>query len=85
MAIEEPQTMHHASVKEQVSELFHDLSNEFKEEIHDIRTGEQPVEPQADLIVRRHVTGLIILLFALTAFILLVAMAVIYLYGSMHH
>jgi hypothetical protein len=85
MAIGEPQTTHHGSVKHQVDELFHDISSELREEIHDIRTGEQPVEPQADLIVRKHVTGLIILLFALTAFILLAAMAVIYLYGSLHH
>jgi ElaB/YqjD/DUF883 family membrane-anchored ribosome-binding protein len=84
MAIHEPQTEEHASVKEQARELFHDLSTELKEEIQEIRTGEQPVKPQADLFVRKHVMGLIGLLFGLVAVILLVAIAVIAVYGHGH-
>jgi hypothetical protein len=68
---------------EQAEELFHDLTSELKEEIHDIYTGEQPVEQKADLIVRRHLMGLILLLFVITAIILLVAIGVISFYG--HH
>jgi hypothetical protein len=75
-------TRQHSGVIEQTGELIHDLANELKEEIHDLRTGEQPVEPQADLIVRKHISGLIILLFVLTALILLVGIAVVYLYAN---
>ncbi|HEX4285683.1 MAG TPA: hypothetical protein VHZ28_11375 [Terracidiphilus sp.] len=64
--------------------LFHDLSQELKEEINEIYYGEQPVKPQADLIVRRHVMGIIILLFGLVALILLISMGVLGLHGPLH-
>jgi hypothetical protein len=64
--------------------MFHDLTEELKEEIHGIRTGEQPVKPQADLIVRRHVMGIIILLFVLVALILLISMAVLRAHGPLY-
>jgi len=85
MAINQPQTKEHESIKEQTREFFHDLSGEFKHEIHEIRSGEQPVNPQADLIVRKHVMGLINLLFGLVAIILLIAIAVISVYGHGLH
>jgi len=75
---------YHISVKDQASELFHDLTGELKEEIHDLYTGEQPAEQQADLIVRKHLIGLIILLFVLTVVILLASMGVIVWYGYAH-
>ncbi len=71
---------HPAGIAEQAGEFFHDLTGELKEEIHDLRTGEQPVEQKADLVVRRHVNGLVILLFAITAAILLAAIGAIYLF-----
>jgi hypothetical protein len=66
---------------ERAGKLFHDLTSDLKEDIHDLRTGEQPVEAHANLIVRRHLNGLIILLFAVTALILLSAVGVLYLYS----
>jgi len=75
---------YHPGVKEQASVLFHDLTSELKEEIHDIYTGEQPAVQQADLIVRKHLIGLIILLFVLTVVILLASMGVIAWYGHAH-
>jgi hypothetical protein len=64
--------------------LFHDLSQEMKDEVSGMRHGEQPVKPQADLIVRRHVMGIIILLFGLVALILLISMGVLGLHGPLH-
>jgi len=81
MAAEQRWAEEHAGVSGQARALFHDLADEIKEELHDIRTGEQPVEPRADLIVRKHLIGLIILLFAITAVILLAGMIVIYLFN----
>jgi len=81
MAIYEPQAEDHPSLKQQGHELFHDLSTEIKDEIHEIRTGEQPVKPQADVIVRKHLMGLVGILFGIVAVILLIAIAVISLYG----
>ena len=79
MAIRTAHAERHTGMIGQAGKLFHDLISELKEEIHDLRTGEQPVEPQADLILRRHLMGLIVLLFAITAFILLAAVGVLYL------
>jgi hypothetical protein len=76
--------MHSASVRELANELFQDLSDELKQEILEIRSGEQPVEPQADLIVRKHLMGIIVLLFGLVALILLVSIIVIDLYAHAH-
>jgi hypothetical protein len=84
IAMSQTHVEHHASLKDQAGELFHDLSDELKQEILDIRTGAQPVKHDADLIVRRHVMGIIILLFGLVALILLVAMAVIASYSHGH-
>jgi len=81
MAIYEPQTEEHASIRDQASEFIHDLSHELKEEIVQIGTGEQPVKSDADLIVRKHVMGLIGVLFCLVVVILLLAIAVIAFYG----
>ena len=81
MATEQGRAEEYAGVSGQAKVLFHDLADEIKEELRDIRTGEQPVEPRADLIMRKHLTGLIILLFALTAIILLTGMIVIYLFN----
>jgi hypothetical protein len=83
MAIYEPQTEEHASIREQTSEFFHDLSHELKEEIVQIGAGEQPTKSQADIIVRKHLMGLIGVLFGVVAVILLLAIAVIAFYG--HH
>ena len=66
---------------ERTGELFHDLTSDLMDEIHDLRTGKQPVEPHANLIARRHLNGLILLLFAVSALILLSAVAVLYLYS----
>jgi hypothetical protein len=66
---------------ERAGKLFHDLTSELKQEIHDLHTGEQPVEAHANLIVRRHLNGLFILRFAVTALILLSAVAVLFLYS----
>ena len=85
MAIELAHTQHHESVREQASELFHDLSTELKQEILEIRSGERPIKQQADLIVRRHVMGIIILLFGLVALILLIGIAAISLHGPIPH
>ena len=60
------------------------LSDELKQEILEISCGEQPVEPQADLIVRKHLMGIIVLLFGLVALILLVSIVVIDLYAHAH-
>ncbi len=81
MAIVQIRDVDHRSVVEQIRSLFHDLTVEIKEELHDLRTGEQPVEQRADLIVREHLMGLIILLFAVTGIILLAGMVVIDLFN----
>ena len=81
MAIVQMRDVDHRSVMEQIRSLFHDLTGEIKEELHDLRTGEQPVEQRADLIVREHLMGLIILLFAVTSIILLAGMGVIDLFN----
>lgn len=81
MAIYEPQTEEHASIRDQASAFIHDLSHELKEEIVQISTGEQPVKSEADVIVRKHVMGLIGVLFGLVVVILLLAIAVIAFYG----
>jgi hypothetical protein len=81
MAIEQMRGEDRKGVAEQIRSLFHDLTGEIKEELHDLRTGEQPVEQRADLIVREHLMGLIILLFAVTSIILLAGMIVIELFN----
>jgi hypothetical protein len=81
MAIVQMRGEDRKSVAGQIRSLFHDLTVEIKEELHDLRTGEQPVEPRADLIVCEHLMGLIILLFAVTSIILLAGMVVIDLFN----
>jgi len=77
MVIHEPQAEEHVSIRDQAAEFIHDFSHELKEEITQIGTGEQPVKSDADLIVRKHVMGLIGVLFGLVAVILLIAIAII--------
>jgi hypothetical protein len=84
MAVDRVLDKHQAGINEKAAALFHDLSSELKEEIRGIRYGEQPVKPQADLIVRRHVMGIIILLFGLVVLILLIGMAALGLHGPLH-
>jgi hypothetical protein len=58
----------HATVKDQVVELYQDVKHEVQSEIHN------PLDsPQGDLLVRKHVNGLAITLFILIALAVLAA------------
>lgn len=75
---------HPETVREKADHLFSDFSNEIKVEIDEIRHGEAPAQDsQADLFVRKHVMGLILILFGLVALILLIGIAFVAFYG--HH
>ena len=77
---------HHATVKEQIGDLFQDLSSEVKLEMAEIRAHEEPTKStRADLFVRQHVMGLILILFGLVALILLIGIAAIAIFGSGRH
>ena len=79
-----PQTEHHETVREQAEHLFQDLSSEMKIEIAEIRGGDTLARStQADLFVRRHVMGLILILFGVVALILLIGIGAIAIHG--HH
>jgi hypothetical protein len=52
----------HATVKDQVVELYQDVKHEVQREVHN------PLDsPQGDLLVRKHVNGLAITFFILIA------------------
>ena len=74
---------HRAGANEKAAALFQEISGELKEEVRGIRYNEQPAKPQADLTIRRHVMGIIILLFGLAALILLISMSVPGLHGQL--
>jgi hypothetical protein len=75
----------HESVKEQAENLFHDLSSELKHEVGHADSAEESLNsPDADLLVRKHVMGLILILFALVAVMLIVGIGGIALFGHGH-
>lgn len=76
---------HHAeTIREQAQHLLDDFSSEMKLEFGEIRNHEAPTHGgQADMFVRNHVMGLILILFGLVALILLIGVAVVAFYG--HH
>jgi hypothetical protein len=66
----------HPSVKELVTDFFADVEHELERETlpsHD--------SSQADLVVRKHVDGLVIFLFSFVVLFLLAAIAAIAIYG----
>jgi hypothetical protein len=75
---------HNETVREQAEHLFEDLSSEVKLEFDEIRHREAPTHGgQADVFVRKHVMGLILILFGLVALILLIGIA--FVAFSSHH
>lgn len=75
---------HTETVREQAEHLFEDLSSEVKLEFDEIRNHEAPTHgSQADMFVRKHVMGLILILFGLVALILLIGIAFVAFSG--HH
>ena len=65
-------------------DLYTAVKHEVKHEISNIRDNKEPVDPtQSDVLVQKHVNGLVITLFCLVAVILIAAIAVIALHG--HH
>ena len=75
---------HTETVREQAQHLLDDFTHEVKVEIDEIRHGDAPTQgSQADLFVRRHVMGLILILFGLVALILLIGIGFVAFYG--HH
>lgn len=75
---------HTETIREQAQHLLDDFSHEVKTEIDEMRHGEVPAQGgEADLFVRRHVIGLILILFGLVALLLLVGIAFVAFYG--HH
>ena len=75
-------TEHHAGIQEHAGELLQDLSNEAKVEMIEMQQGELPGESsQSDHFLRRHVLGLILILFGVAALILLLGIAAIAIYG----
>jgi RNA 3'-terminal phosphate cyclase len=71
------------TIREQAQHLLDDFSREVKTEIDEIRHGEAPTHGgEADLFVRRHVMGLILIMFGLVALILLVGIAFVAFYGQ---
>jgi hypothetical protein len=86
----QPQPSHRASIPMHAQALFHDLSGEVKQELDEMRHGELPpqpseTQPHADLFVRRHVIGLILILFGLVALILLLGIAAVAVFGTGRH
>ena len=61
----------HTPVKEQIHELVEDLEGEVKREL------KQHDSTQSDALLRRHIMGLILILFVLVGLILLMGMAAI--------
>jgi hypothetical protein len=77
-------TEHHAGIKEKAEDFLQDFSGEVKVEMAEMQLGELPGETsEADHFLRRHVLGLILILFGIAALILLLGIAAIAIYG--HH
>jgi len=73
------------SVPAQAADFYNDVTGEMKQEVQDFRGGGLAIEnPNSDLVVRKHVLGLIIFLFALVAVGLLVAIGGIWIFGHGH-
>ena len=76
----------HESVSAQAAEFYNDIAGEMKQEVQDFRGGGQPIEnPNSDLVVRKHVLGLIIFLFGLVAVVLLLSIGGIWIAGHGIH
>lgn len=75
---------HTETVREQAEHLLKDFSSEVKLELDEIRNHEAPTHGgQADIFVRKHVMGLVLILFGLVALILLIGIAFVAFSG--HH
>ena len=83
----ELQTPHPPESADQVDDsLYGALKDEVKHEIAHMRNSKEPVDPtESDVLVQKHVNGLVIVLFSLVAIILLAALVAIAIYGHSHH
>ena len=84
--IDKPETESHQGVKDQASEMVHDIKGEVQHEINHIHVAKEPVDPsQSDHVVRRHVAGLSITFFVVIVLFLIAAIAGIAIYTHSHH
>ncbi|WP_263355540.1 hypothetical protein [Acidicapsa ligni] len=77
------QDQHPPRNAEQVNDsLYGAVKDEVQHEVAHMRDSKTPVDPtQSDVLVQKHVNGLVMTLFALVAVILLAAITIIALHG----